>query len=196
MRGHSVARPGRRHHVREYACARRAMSNSSGAMAQRERRVGAPRRLARKHRGFAGDRTHLVELAVAMKRPHRSRPRARHGVRSASVPDNAPIEISSLISRPWNPMKPRITCRSLLCRSRGRRDGVDGAEHNMRRHARAASPPEAGTPRNRSPRVWRGRHRPPAAVMAVGSGAAMPGHVLEHRQHAARRKPSAIGPAQ
>src|SRR5262249_9366905 len=35
-------------------------------------------------------------------------------LRSATLPERAFIEMSSLINRPWNPINPRITCRTIV----------------------------------------------------------------------------------
>ena len=69
-----------------------------------------------------------------MKHHIAARPRAPRALRSASVPDRAFIEMSSLISSPSNPMKLANHFAHHCAGSRGRRDGVDRAKHNMCGH--------------------------------------------------------------
>ncbi len=106
-------------------------------------------------------------------------------LRSAIVPDSAFIETSSLISRPWNPINPRITSRTIVT------EVVAGATGSMAENTTCAVMP-SGRPAERPEGGKIGRfqggpvgidHR--QAGVAVGAGAAMTGQVLEHRQDAA-----------
>ena len=126
---------------------------------ERRRACAAPRaphrraaaRIAGELRASRRDRLHLVELAVAMKHHIAAGAQAPRGVRSASVPDSALMDTSSLINRPSKPMMPRITSPTIVAGSGGRRDRVDAREHNMRRHPQREVWRADGTPRNRSP---------------------------------------------
>ena len=62
-------------------------------------------------------------------------------LRSAMVPDKAFIEISSLINRPWNPIKPRITCLTIVT------EVVAGATGSMALNTTCAVMP-SGRPAN------------------------------------------------
>ena len=109
-------------------------------------------------------------------------------VRSAVVPDSAPMAMSSLISSPSNPMNPRITSRTIVA------EVVAGASGSMSENTTwaviAIGSRESGwkAAKSRSFELLAGRldHRQP--LMAVGIGAAVAGDVLEHRQHAARHQ--------
>ena len=56
--------------------------------------------------------------------------------RSAMLPDSACMPRSSLISRPSKPMPPRMISLVTRARDAGRRVGIDGREHHVRRHRR------------------------------------------------------------
>ena len=110
----------------------------------------------------------------------------RRQCRTASlgeVPDSAFIDMSSLISRPWNPINPRITCLHHCDRSGGGRDWVYSAKHNMRRH------PERQARQRTESREIDGLKggavhiNDGQLVVAVGGGSAMARQVLQHREN-------------
>ena len=87
---------------------RRALARSASAASAR--RGASPASTGRLGR----DRAHLVELAVAMQHDVAAGRERRRACARASVPDSAPIDMSSLINSPSNPMKPRITSRIIV----------------------------------------------------------------------------------
>ena len=98
-----------------------------------ERRIGAPRRVARQRRHRVRDRAHLVERAVAMEHDiaaGRERcaaalgERARQGLHRDVVGHQQSVEAKMLANH----------FAHHCAGSRGRRERVDRAKHNMRRH--------------------------------------------------------------
>ena len=151
------------HQLRERRAAPPRDRSRRARVRARERRFGAPRRVAGEQRRLAGDRLHLRQVAVAMQDDVASRRRARPGCAGRSMPDRAPIDTSSLIKAPSNPMNARITCAIIVARSGGRQVRIDRCEHHMRGHRQrqAGERPECGKI-GRFERRPVGR-RPPAA---------------------------------
>ena len=99
---------------RQTRAGRPARSMPVGGRARRQRRRGAPRGLAGK---LAAPRaaTARISSSLPLQCSTRSQPAASAArVRSAIEPESAPIETSSLINSPSNPMKPRITSRIIV----------------------------------------------------------------------------------
>ncbi len=166
------------------------------AAARASARSRAPRGVAGERRRLGRDRLHLVESAVAMEhdvaagRERRARAlgeRARTALPSTRRRSSAARRTRS---------NPRITCADHCGRSGGRRDRIDGGEHNMRGHPQRQARRAAGTPRNRSPPASRGRRRPPAAAAWLSAVARpWPGMCLSTGSTPPSIRPSATAPA-
>ena len=114
----------------------------------------------------------------------RNRPRAQRGCARPSVPDKAPIDTSSLISSPSNPIDPRITSRIIIA------DVVAGWTASMALNTTCAVMPRGSLDSGRnaaksvSSRVARSVSTTGSFEMAVGGGASVARQVFHHRQHA------------
>src|SRR6267378_789360 len=93
----------------------RAAAKSSGAGARRAASAASARAPARPESSGAALATASISARLPLQCSAISQPAASAArVRSAIVPDKAPIERSSLISKPSNPMNPRITCAMIV----------------------------------------------------------------------------------
>ena len=174
-----------------------ARSNGCGALARRQRRRGAPRGFARKFRRRRR-RPRAFRRILPLQCSTMSQPAAMAArVRSASEPDNAPMETSSLINRPWKPIESRITSRTIVA------EVVAGATGSIALNTTCAVIAERQARQRPECGEIGGFQRRPVGTdhdrqphMAVGGGPAMAGNVLEHRQNAAlAASPSATAPA-
>ena len=106
-------------------------------------------------------------------------------VRSPTEPDSAPMEISSLIKRPWKPIESRITSRTIVAEIVAGATGsiavnttcaviASGSATSGRKAAKSVASSVGAVGLD---------HR--QLLVAVGSRAAMAGNVLEDRQYAA-----------
>ena len=172
----------------QFGARRRPRSNGCGAL--RAASAASARSSACPPVRASGRRPHASPRGCRCNAgPCRSPPRKTARVRSAIVPDSAFIDTSSLISKPWNPIVPRITRATIVAEVVAGWAGSIALNTTcaVMRQRQIRQRPECREvgPFQLVPRRIDRRQ----TEMGVGGGAAMAGNVLEHRQHAALLQP-------
>ena len=103
-------------------------------------------------------------------------------------PESAFIEVSSLISRPSNPISPRMISRTTFSDVVAGAAGSIGAVDDMRGHAHRQVIERLERREIMCAQLLQRRIDDRQFEMRVGKGAAVAGHMLHHRQHAARHQ--------